>query len=84
MTQAGESEFRVRLEVADLYEISFILCGMFFCERCNTSPPEDSEVQPFSDLAYYRIAELAYEQGWRSQVRGEYAVLCPVCAAAVR
>jgi len=81
MDESSELQFQVRPEVADLYEISFILCGLFFCERCNAAPPEDGEVKPYSRKAYYRTAELAYEQGWRPVIGKEFEVLCPNCIA---
>jgi hypothetical protein len=81
MGKPSEPDFQVRPEVADLYAISFILCGMFFCKRCNASPPEDRDAKPYADRAYYRTAELAYEQGWRPATGSEYEVLCPVCVA---
>jgi hypothetical protein len=84
MSETADSEFRVCPEVADLYDISFILCGMFSCESCGASPPEDPAVKPCSDLAYYRTAELAYGQGWQATGRNEHAVLCPACIAQQR
>jgi hypothetical protein len=40
---------------------------------------ESEEV--YSNRYYYRIAELAYDLGWRSQASAEYSALCPVCVA---
>jgi len=79
MSNSSESDFQVRPEVADLYEISFILCGMFFCERCSAPAPQDGEVKQYSNLAYYRTAELAHARGWRPAPGGEYQALCAAC-----
>jgi hypothetical protein len=71
----------VRPEVAELYNVSFLLCGLFFCRRCSASPPEDTAADPVSDLHYYRVAELAYEHGWRHDPTGDCDALCPQCLA---
>lgn len=77
----NDKSFDVRPDMAALYDISLILCGTFFCERCRTEPPVDSSEVVYSNRYYYRIAELAFDLGWRPQSSSEYGVLCPVCIA---
>jgi hypothetical protein len=77
----NDDSFHVRPEVAALYDISFILCGLFFCKRCQAEPPVDSSEALCSNRYYYRIAELAFDSGWRAEAAVEYSTLCPVCVA---
>lgn len=81
MSKLSQPDFYVRPEVAELYEISFILCGLLFCRHCNASLLEHASAGIYSDLAYYQTAEFAYEQGWRPIAEHEYAVVCPACGA---
>jgi hypothetical protein len=80
MSDAGKlHEFEVCDEVAALYEVSFILCGLFFCRACGAAPPTDTQAPACSDLHYYRVAESAYRQGWRPDPAGDCDALCPAC-----
>lgn len=82
MSAKRTEEFEMRPEVAELYDVSFILCGMFFCRRCSASPLEDDmPADLVSDRHYYRVAELAYEHGWRHDPTGDCHALCPSCLA---
>jgi hypothetical protein len=81
MNTPNPEDFTVRPEVSALYETSFILGGMFFCERCQASPPEQTEATAYSNHHYYLVAELAYDLGWRPDEGAEDAVLCSNCAA---
>jgi len=80
MSTITPQEFEVLPEVAGLYDVSYILCGMFFCRSCGADPPEDTGAAPYSDLHYYRVAELAYQLGWRHDPAGDYDALCPACS----
>jgi len=71
----------IRPEVAPLYEISFILCGLFFCSRCHVFPVRDTGAPETSDLHYYRLAEWAHDRGWLPDNSDDYSVLCGRCAA---
>ena len=82
MNAEGEKqEFEIKAEVAPLYDVSFILCGFLFCRSCKSGAPEDTGAPPYSDLHYYRVAELAHHQGWIPDPAGDYDVLCPACVA---
>ena len=73
--------FEVRPEISALYDVSFILCGLFYCRQCGAAPPEESEAPAYSDLHYYKLAEVAYEQGWRPDPLADCDALCPTCTA---
>lgn len=81
MNSNTEVSFHVRPEVAALYDVSCILCGMFFCEQCQAAPPIVSGEVLYSDRYYYRIAELAFDVGWRALSPAEHSALCQNCVA---
>lgn len=79
MSMPQRNDFIVRPEVVSLFETSFILCGLLYCEHCNAFADDQTSATPCSDRHYYLVAENAYGEGWRVHEGIEYGVLCGEC-----
>ncbi len=69
--------------VAPFYNVTFILCGMVFCNRCKREASYPSNHPPYSNETYYEQAAAMMRDGW-SVIGDALDVLCPSCAGTLR
>jgi hypothetical protein len=69
----------VQPEIAPLYDVTFVLCGMVYCCRCRAEAPVDARSPVYSDENYYAQAVAMTALGWVRPAK-ELDVICPRCA----
>ena len=69
-------------EVAPFYNVTFVLCGLVFCNRCGAEVIYASPHPAYTDENYYDQAVLMRAGGW-SVVPGTVDADCPACVAGV-
>src|SRR5262249_53017341 len=70
----------VPAELEPLWYVSFILCGMVFCERCSAEAEYTSAHPDFTDESYIDCARAMLKAGWTVVPEDALAVLCPGCS----
>jgi hypothetical protein len=68
-------------ELQPLHDVSFILCGMVFCERCKAEVEYASVHAPFTDGSYLDHARAMMNAGWAVLPGDDLAVICSACRA---